>query len=99
MNVKHRVARLLDGTARPQLALVPSVEPIPVRTPQDVLDLLEEQINAVRSDQWLSLVVKAKTLGRLAAQVIKTLEVTQLAARLEMLETVLKQRKKRDDDR
>jgi hypothetical protein len=96
MNAKHRIVRLLDDPARQRLALVPTVEPIQLRTPGDILDLLEEQINAVRGDRWLNPLVKARTLGHLAAQVVKTLEATQLAARLEMLETVLKQRKDRE---
>ena len=53
----------------------------------------------MRGDRWLTPAAKAKTLGRLATQVVKTIEVTQLAARLEMLETVLKQRKLKDDSR
>jgi hypothetical protein len=92
MTTKHRLIRLLDVTNREGSALAPAVGPMALRTPQDVLDLLEEQINALRADRWTSPAVKARTIGRLAAVVVKTLEVTQLAARLEVLETVLKQR-------
>lgn len=95
MTAKHRLARLL-GQADPGRPAVATTS-VRVRTPPDVLALLEEQINAVRADRRLGPAAKARVIGRLAAQVVKTIEVTQLAARLEVLEAVLKQRKVRDD--
>jgi hypothetical protein len=68
--------------------------PIPFRlkTAADVLELLEEQVEAVRGEQDAGTLEKARTIGYLAGVVLKAIEAGNLAARLEMLETVLKQR-------
>lgn len=92
MSTRNQLVRLV-GEASKRLPKV--IEPVDVRTPDDVLDLLEEQINSVRSDPWLHPAAKAQLIGRLAGQVIKTLEVTQLADRVEALEAVLKLRKEK----
>jgi hypothetical protein len=61
---------------------------------QDVIDLLEEQVAAVRAAPWCSTIAKARVIGHLASVARKTMEVGFLAARIEMLEAVLKQREK-----
>ncbi len=64
----------------------------PLQTAQDVMDLLAEQVEAVRADPWASTVEKARALAHLAGVARKTLETAKLAQRIEMLELVLKQR-------
>jgi hypothetical protein len=57
-----------------------------------VLDLLQEQIQAVRSEKEAGTLEKARTVGYLAGIALKAIEAGNLAARIEMLEAVLKQR-------
>ncbi len=69
--------------------------PIPFRlkTAADVLALLEEQVLAVRSDETLTIVERARTVGYLAGISLKAIEAGDLAARLEAVEAVLKARR------
>ena len=64
-----------------------------LQTVQDVIDLLEEQVEAVRAAPWTGPLDKARAIAYLAAVARKTIEGGVLAARIEMLETVLNQRK------
>jgi hypothetical protein len=57
-----------------------------------VLDLLEEQIEAVRGEQEAGVLERARTIGYLAGIALKAIDAGNLAARIEMLENVLKQR-------
>ena len=57
----------------------------------DVLDLLEEQIEAVRGDQEAGILEKARCIGFLAGVSLKAIDAGNLAARVEMLESVLRQ--------
>jgi hypothetical protein len=66
-----------------------------LQTVQDVIDLLEEQVEAVRAAPWTGPLDKARAIAYLAGVARKTIEAGVLAARIEMLETVLKQRKDR----
>jgi hypothetical protein len=63
-----------------------------VQTAQDVIDLLQEQIEAVRTDVEASALEKARIIGHLAGLALKAIEAGNIAARLEALEAVLKQR-------
>jgi hypothetical protein len=63
-----------------------------LRTPADLLAVLAEQIRAVRGDRTAGVVAKARAIGHLASVALKAIEVANLAARVEMLEAVLKQR-------
>jgi hypothetical protein len=63
-----------------------------LQTAADVLALIEEQVKAVRSDQEAGTLEKARTVGYLAVIALKAIEAGNLAARIEMLEAVLKQR-------
>jgi hypothetical protein len=63
-----------------------------VRTAADVLALLGEQVAAVRADDQAGAVEKARAIGYLAGVALKAIEAGNLAARIEMLEAVLKQR-------
>ena len=69
--------------------------PIPFRlkTAADVLSLLEEQVGAVRADESLSTVERARTIGYLAGVSLKAIEAGDLAARLEGVEATLKGRR------
>jgi len=70
-----------------------SLPPRRLQTPQDVIDLLQEQVEAVRQESMAGTIEKARALGYLAGLVRKAIETGTLAARLEMLEAVLRQRK------
>jgi hypothetical protein len=75
----------------------PSTTPLPpafrLATAADVLALLEEQVTAVRADENVGALEKARTVGYLAGIALRAIEAGNLAARLEALEAVLKQRK------
>jgi hypothetical protein len=75
----------------------PSTTPLPLpfrlKTATDVVQLLQEQVEAVRVESEAGTLEKARTIGYLAGIALKAIEAGNLAARLEMLEAVLKQRK------
>lgn len=66
--------------------------PFRLQTAQDVIDLLQEQVAAVRADEAAGTLEKARTVGYLAGIALKAIEAGNLAARIEALEAVLKQR-------
>jgi hypothetical protein len=66
-----------------------------LKTAADVLALLEEQVAAVRDDTEAGTLEKARTIGFLAGVSLRAIEAGDLAARLEVFETVLKQRANR----
>jgi hypothetical protein len=66
--------------------------PFRLKTAADVLDLLQEQVEAVRADADAGTLEKARCIGYLAGVTLKAIEAGNLAARIEMLEAVLKQR-------
>jgi hypothetical protein len=73
--------------------------PLPPRrlqTAQDVIDLLQEQVEAVRHEARAGTIEKARALGYLAGIARKAIEAGNLAARLELLEAVLRQRKEKE---
>jgi hypothetical protein len=74
----------------------PSTTPLPLpfrlKTAADVVQLLQEQVEAVRVEKEAGTLEKARTIGYLAGVALKAIEAGNLAARLEMLEAVLKQR-------
>jgi hypothetical protein len=86
----RRLRRGGDGCTTPVHPAVP-VE-FRLRTAADVLALLEEQVRAVRADAEAGALEKARTVGFLAGVSLKAIEAGNLAARIEMLEAVLKQR-------
>src|SRR3954469_16156819 len=87
----RRLRRAGDDCTTPGTALVPLE--FRLRTASDVLDLLEEQVQAVRTDAEAGTLEKARVVGYLAGMALKAIEAGNLAARVEMLEMVLKQRK------
>jgi hypothetical protein len=64
-----------------------------LQTVQDVIDLLQEQVEALRAEAWAGTVEKARAIGYLAAIARRAIETNKIAQRLEMLESVLKNRK------
>ena len=68
--------------------------PFRLKTAADVLALLEEQVAAVRGDTEAGTLEKARVVGYLAGISLKAIEAGDLAARLEALETILKQRER-----
>jgi hypothetical protein len=65
-----------------------------LQTASDVVDLLEEQVAALRLEQGMEAGAKARAIGYLAGIARKAIETGTLAARLDMLETVLQSRTK-----
>lgn len=94
--LKHRLRRLETLVRRGGRSADEQKQSAPRRlqTPQDVIDLLEEQIELVRAAPWVGTLHKARAIGFLAGIARKAIEAGTLAARLELLETVLKQRKR-----
>ena len=86
----RRTRRAGDTCTTPGTTLLPL--PFRLKTAADVLHLIEEQVAAVRDEQEAGTLEKARTIGYLAGVALKAVEAGNLAARIEMLETVLKQR-------
>jgi hypothetical protein len=64
-----------------------------LQTVQDVIDLLHEQVDAVRATPWADPIAKARAIGYLAGVARKAIDAGILATRIEILETVLRTRK------
>lgn len=64
-----------------------------LRTAQDVLELLAEQVEAVRTDGKAGSLEKARTIGYLAGIALRAVEAADVASRLEAVEHALKLRK------
>jgi hypothetical protein len=58
----------------------------------DVIALIENQVQAVLDDADAGALEKARTIGYLAGIALRAIEAGNLAARVECLEAVLKQR-------
>jgi hypothetical protein len=86
----RRTRRTGDACTTPGTTPVPL--PFRLQTAADVLRLLQEQVEAVRAEQEAGTLEKARTIGYLAGVALKAIDAGNLAARIEMLEAVLKQR-------
>jgi hypothetical protein len=86
----RRLRRGGDPCTTPRTTRLPA--DFRLKTAADVLALLDEQVAAVRDDPEAGALEKARTIGFLAGVSLRAIEAGDLAARLEMLETVLKQR-------
>ncbi len=62
-----------------------------------VIDLLEEQVALIRAEPNAGTIEKTRTIGFLAGVAIKAIEAGNLAAWIEMLESILKRREKVDE--
>ena len=86
--------------ARAGESTTPRTSPLPaefrIQTAADVLDLLDEQVQAVRGvdEKIATPLEKARCVGYLAGVALRAIEAGDLAARLESLEAALKQRPK-----
>jgi hypothetical protein len=80
----ERLAAVLRGQ--------PALPPRRLQTAQDVIDLLQEQVEAVRGATGAGAVEKACVIGRLAAIARQAIETGNLAVRLEVLEAAQKER-------
>lgn len=69
--------------------------PFRMKTAQDILALIAEQVQAVRevSKEEAGTLEKARCIGYLAGIALKAVEVADVAGRLEAMEQVLKARK------
>jgi hypothetical protein len=86
----RRTRRAGDSCTSPGTTPLPL--PFRLQTAADVLALIEEQVEAVRSEAEAATLEKARTVGFLAGVALKAIEAGNLAGRVEMLEAVLKQR-------
>jgi hypothetical protein len=86
----RRLRRAGDPCTTPRTTRLP-VE-FRLKTAADVLALLDEQVAAVREDLEAGTLEKARTIGFLAGVSLRAIEAGDLAARIEILELVLKQR-------
>ena len=75
----------------PGQTLVPA--PFRVQAAQRILDILMEQIEAVRADPEIRTPEKARTIAHVAGVALKAVEVADLSARIEALEQALEERK------
>ena|SRR6476660_3544048 len=64
-------------------------EPIRIQTARDVLALLNEQINLLRSDESLGTIQRARAIGSLAGVTLRAVESADLEVRLAAVESVL----------
>jgi hypothetical protein len=67
-----------------------------LKTARDVLNLIDEQVAAVRADADAGTLEKARTIGYLAGIALRAVETAELAERVEAVERALKQRKESD---
>lgn len=103
---KPALARLgrgvCSGRRRPALAAGrlarhgPPTSPQPLQDARVVVHLLHEQVEAVRADSAATPLERARAIGYLAGIARKAIETGNLAARLERLEAVLRQRKENE---
>jgi hypothetical protein len=66
--------------------------PVRLRSPADVLALLEAEATQVRSDPATDPVTRARAVGSLARVALAAIEADQLAARVAAIEAVLARR-------
>jgi hypothetical protein len=86
----RRMRRAGDHCTTPGTTLLPPS--FRLKTAADVLELLAEQVEAVRAEKKAGALERARVVGFLASVALKAIEAGNLAARIEMLEAVLKQR-------
>lgn len=67
--------------------------PFKMKTAQDILSLLAEQVAAVRNDKDVGTLERARCIGYLAGVSLKAVEVANIEGRLAALEDILKARK------
>ena len=88
---EHKRLQRAGDCRTPGQTLVPL--PFRLKTAADVLELLQEQVSAVRNDSAAGTLEKARVVGYLAGISLKAIEAGDLAARVEAVEAVLKARR------
>jgi len=88
--IEKHLAVVKGGLASKRVKL--NLEPLSIKTPQEVSKLLEDTINRVRSGELPPNI--ANTIGYLAGHVLKAFEASNLDQRVEMVESILLERKK-----
>ncbi len=63
-----------------------------LQTARDVLLLIEEQVQTVKSDPKVETIARARTIGYLAGIALRAVEAVQIVGRVEALEEILSQR-------
>jgi len=91
----RRRIRRLETLVQP-LAATEQPAPGRLQTAQDVIELLQEQVKALRGQRLADPVQKARAIGYLVGLARKAIETGTLAERLELLDLVLRQRKEGD---
>ncbi|MFC1790329.1 hypothetical protein ACFLZP_02495 [Patescibacteria group bacterium] len=86
---KHALAVTRGGKASHRDRL--NLEPVKAQSPQDVISLLENTINGIRTGQIPPNV--ANTIGYLCGHLLKAIEASDLDKRLEVIERVILERK------
>jgi len=88
--IEKHLAVVKGGLASKKVKL--DLEPLSIKSPQEVGRLLEDTINGVRSGEIPPNI--ANTIGYLAGHALKALEASNLDQRVEMVESILLERKK-----
>jgi hypothetical protein len=86
---RGRLARIGRAVFLPTAVVV---APVRLRSPADVLALLEAEAGRVRADPTADPVARARAVGSLARVALDAIEADQLAARVAALEAVLARR-------
>ncbi len=92
MTLRNRLGSLQTAVVCRGQSVPVAIDRPRLRTPADVLALLEHMTAAVQRDPFAGMATKARAVGHLAAVALKAMEANNLAARVELLEAVLKQR-------
>ena len=88
--IEKQLAVVKGGLAKKKVKL--DLKPLSIKNPQEVGGLLEDTINGVRSGEIPPNI--ANTIGYLAGHALKAFEASNLDQRVEMVESILLERKK-----
>ncbi|QBS38736.1 hypothetical protein E1B22_12585 (plasmid) [Thermaerobacter sp. FW80] len=95
--VRRAYHREYKRLKRAGLSQTPGQTPVPapfrVQVAQRILDILMEQMEAVRNDPEAGTLEKARCISYVAGAALKAVEVADLSARIEALEEALQQQK------
>jgi hypothetical protein len=81
---------VLKGGLAPKGKTEP-LEPLPINNPQEVLSLLQDTINRIRTAPMTH--QKANSIGYLASIALKTMEVGELDEKIELINSLIIERK------
>ena len=100
LSVRRRIQDLEAQALAAETALAPpQAEPVPIRTPADVVALLAEQINSVRADHTSDPQDRARTIAGLATVALQAMKAAEMDARVEAVERMLRLRSDSDRQR